>query len=244
MAIYFTSDLHLGAHYHPNALDVERRAVKWLESLDDAEEVYLLGDILDYWYEYRNVVPRGFTRFLGQLARMSDRGVKITWLTGNHDIWIRDYIPSETGCEVYSHDITRNLIGKDFYLSHGDLMGNVPRRYRFLKSIFTNRLLQCLFSSIHPRWTVGLAHNWSRHSRKSGGQIPSHKIMNGVTEWAAKYQSSHAPVNFFITGHRHILVDEPLPDGARLIVLPDWNSQPTYARWDGKEIAICNVPAL
>ena len=241
MAAYFISDIHLGARYHDDPLALERRVVAWLQSIDDVTELYLLGDIIDYWYEYRCVVPRGYTRFLGQLALMADRGVKVTWLTGNHDIWIRDYIPAETGCRVVDTDLRCEIQGKQFLLSHGDLIGDIPGSYRFMRGVFRNRFLQSLFSAVHPRWTIPFAHRWSSHSRSNGGQLTHSTIMNGVLEWAVDYQKTHTPVDYFITGHRHILVDETLPDGARFIILPDWSQAPHYARFDQGQLTSSKI---
>lgn len=153
--IYFISDMHLGATYLGDPLEYERRVVRWLDSIaDDAAELYMLGDVLDYWYEYRYVVPRGFTRFFGAVARLADSGVKVTWFIGNHDIWISDYIPRELGVKVVDGYEVVELGCKRFFLSHGDGLGRLPRGFRFIRSMFRNRTCQRLFSAIHPRWTA------------------------------------------------------------------------------------------
>ena len=130
---YFLSDLHLGAPYFKESREAELRVVRFLDSIKDhVDAIYLLGDVLDYWYEYRYVVPRGFVRFFGKLAELSDSGIKITWIIGNHDIWIFDYIPNELGIEVIDGSIVRNIYGKEFFLAHGDGLGKNHLAFRFI----------------------------------------------------------------------------------------------------------------
>ena len=140
---YFISDLHLGAAYIADPKAHERAVCQWLEKIaPTAKAIYMLGDVLDYWYEYRTVVPRGFTRFFGTLARLSDSGVEITWLKGNHDIWIFDYLPSEIGLTVADGLITREIDGKVFVMEHGDGVGEMRRIYRWMRALFRNRTAQ------------------------------------------------------------------------------------------------------
>ena len=155
---YFLSDFHLGARYFDSPLDNERRVVAFLDSIkDSAKEIYLLGDILDYWYEYRYVVPRGFTRFFGKIAELSDLGVKIYWFIGNHDIWIFDYLPSELGITVVDGPMVKDISGKRFFLDHGDAVGKRKLSFRILRSVFRNKVCQKLYAAIHPRWTIPFA---------------------------------------------------------------------------------------
>lgn len=242
-AAYFISDLHLGATYLDTPLDYERRVVSWLRSIEGkVSHLYLLGDVLDYWYEYRNVVPRGFVRFFGQLASMADSGVKITWFIGNHDIWIFDYLPKELGIEVVDGERVCEIKGKRFFLAHGDALGKLPAGFRFMRWIFRNKLCQRLYSAVHPRWTVPFAHRWSSHSRNFSAEKP---VFAGADRepfvaFAEDYQSAHAndPVDFFVLGHRHILLDYPLASGGQLIVLGDWIHHFSYGRWDGKTFVL------
>ena len=140
---YFISDLHLGARYFPDPREYELRAVRFLDSIaKDAAELYLLGDILDYWYEYRTAVPRGFTRFFGALGRLSDAGVKITWYIGNHDIWLFDYLREEIGMRVVDGYEIRTIMGRQFFLSHGDGLGKLPPLFRLIRATFRNRFCQ------------------------------------------------------------------------------------------------------
>lgn len=168
--VYFLSDCHLGAGYIVDPRAQEKALAAWLDSIAaDASALYLLGDIIDYWFEYRNVVPRGYTRFLGALARLADKGVEIVWLKGNHDIWMTDYLTSEIGCRIVDGLLDTHIAGRRFVMEHGDGVGRRPLAFRALRRIFRSSTARVLYAAIHPRWTVGFAHSWSRHSRKKGG---------------------------------------------------------------------------
>lgn len=237
---YFLSDFHLGARYFEEPRETERRVVDFLDSIKgDAKEVYLLGDILDYWFEYRYVVPRGFTRFFGKIAELTDLGVKVYWFIGNHDIWIFDYLPNELGVEVIDGEVTKKIDGKVFFLAHGDGVGKQPRSFRMLRSLFRNRLCQKLYSAIHPRWTIPFALSWSNSSRKGDDEYPEYKgEENEFLEiFANDYLKSHK-VDYFVFGHRHIMLDKKLQGGATLVVLGDWLHYCSYAVWDGNNLAL------
>lgn len=237
---YFISDLHLGAPSLADPRGHERRVVRFLKSIKDtAKRLYLLGDVLDYWYEYRYVVPRGFTRFFGTLAELADAGVEITWFIGNHDIWIFDYLPSEIGMRVVDGVEIAEIDGKRFFMTHGDGVGRLPAGFRFIRGLFRNRFCQRMFAAIHPRWTVPFAHRWSASSREAcQGPAKSKGEDEPYVAFARGYLATHPWVDFFIMGHRHILMDMPLGDGARLVVLGDWLYHFSYAVWDGKELVL------
>ncbi|MFW6328019.1 MAG: UDP-2,3-diacylglucosamine diphosphatase, partial [Bacteroidota bacterium] len=164
--IYFVSDIHLGMHPREDSIKREKLFVKWLDEIKDhASALYLLGDIFDYWFEYKKVVPRGFTRTLGKLAEINDKGVKIHYFTGNHDVWIFDYLPSEIGIILYPEPLSTVINNKKFYLSHGDGLGPGDPGFKLLKAAFRNRILQWFYARIHPNFTISLAHYWSRKSR-------------------------------------------------------------------------------
>lgn len=238
--VYFISDLHLGASYIANHRAHEARVTAFLDSIaSNATELYLLGDVLDYWYEYRTVVPRGYVRFFGVLARMADAGVRITWLTGNHDIWLFDYLRDEIGLEVVDAPyVVREFDGRRFILAHGDRIGTRKASFRFICHLFRNRLCQKLYSAIHPRWTVGLAHGWSSASRKSSGYVPVG--IETVVEREADTLALAVPgTDYVVLGHHHIAHQARLPQsGAELIVLGDWIDKDTYACWDGKTLRL------
>lgn len=232
MNTYFLSDLHLGAPYLADSREAELRIVKFLDSIKkDAEAIYLLGDILDYWYEYRYVVPRGFVRFFGKLAELSDSGIKITWMIGNHDIWIFDYIPNELGVRVTDGSLIEEIYGQKIYMAHGDGVGNQPWSFRMIRSIFRSRVCQFLYSGIHPRWTIPFAYSWSRHSRATGREPGQehHPLFDNLTAFSKEYLAGHPDVRHFIFGHLHILRQEKLSDTADITILGDWISNFSYA---------------
>lgn len=232
MKTYFLSDLHLGAPYFSDSHEAEKRVVAFLDSIKhDAEAIYLLGDVLDYWYEYRYVVPRGFVRFFGKLAELSDAGVRITWMIGNHDIWIFDYLPSELGIRVVDGSLVEEVYGQKLFLAHGDGVGKHPVTFRMLRSIFRSKICQFFYSAIHPRWTVPFAYSWSRHSRANGRKPGEewHPLLDHLHSFSMEYLGSHPDIRHFIFGHLHILKQEQLSPTSDLTVIGDWISHFSYA---------------
>ena len=239
---YFLSDLHLGAPYLGDYRENERRIVNFLDSIkENAETIYLLGDILDYWYEYRYVVPRGYVRFFGKLAELSDSGVRIVWLKGNHDIWIFDYLPNELGIEVRDGSIIEEIRGKKFFLSHGDGVGKMKPSFRFLRGLFRNRVCQWMFSGIHPRWTIPFAYNWSRHSRMEGEgrDVPEEKLLENLKEFVTANHRQHPDIDYYVFGHIHILSRIEIEKGCEMIILGEWIRTFSYAKFGetGLELA-------
>ncbi len=246
---YFLSDLHLGSRWYADPQAAERRVVSFLESIKgDAKSIYFVGDVLDYWFEYRYVVPRGFVRFFGKIAELSDSGVAITWLKGNHDIWIFDYLPKELGIEVVSGSLVRDIDGRRFFIEHGDGVGRRPVSLRILRSVFHNRFCQWLFSGVHPRWTVPLAYGWSRSNR---GSHPAPAPYLGVDKeplmcFAKEYLAKEG-IDYFVFGHRHLLVMERLEadvseKGKReawAVILGEWIDKCSYAVYDGESLRLC-----
>lgn len=241
MKAYFLSDLHLGAPYYPDSKAAERRVVQFLDSIkDDAEVIYLLGDILDYWYEYRYVVPRGFVRFFGKLAELTDKGIRIVWLIGNHDIWIFDYLPNELGIEVVDGALIETIDGKGFYMTHGDGIGKLPTSFKMLRRMFRSNICQKLYSGIHPRWTVPFAYNWSRHSRKQDGpsKEDAERMMNNITVFSKEYKVLHPDINYFIYGHLHLLERFSIAEDCEVVVLGEWIQTFSYGLWDGNDFTL------
>lgn len=243
--IYFISDAHLGARFHKDPVAVEKRLVRWLDGIkENAAAVYFLGDMFDYWYEYKYVVPKGFVRFLGKLAELSDNGVEIHFFYGNHDIWMFDYFPSEIGATLHQGPLTVDLLGKRFFLGHGDEVGQRKPMFRFIRALFRNRLCQRLYASIHPRWTFAFARSWSLHSRKSGLKGQEGNEYRGeekeyLVRFAKSYLQTHPDINFFIFGHRHIMLDLMLTRSSRLLVAGDWMQYFSYIEWDGETLSLC-----
>lgn len=239
MKTYFLSDLHLGAPYFKDTREAERRVVAFLDLIKhDADRIYLVGDVLDYWYEYRYVVPRGFVRFFGKLAELSDSGIEITWLIGNHDIWIFDYIPSELGVRVVDGSLTEEIYGQTVFIAHGDGVGKHPLSFRCLRRLFRSKTCQFFYSAIHPRWTVPFACKWSRHSRATGRKSGAdwHPLLEHLEKFSKDYLASHPSVRHFIYGHLHMLSQQTLSPSCDLTILGDWISLFSYAELtvDGK----------
>lgn len=236
--IYFLSDLHLGAKTISDPMAHERRIVRWLDSIkEDAGSIYLMGDILDFWYEFKNVVPRGFTRFFGKIAELSDSGIDIHWFTGNHDIWIFDYLPTELGVTFHYQPEVCQIGGKTFFLAHGDGLGETPLSFRFVRGIFNSRFCQFLFASVHPRWTVAFAHRWSSHSRKKG--LEEKVYIGEEKEYLVNFAKSYLEkkhIDFFIFGHQHVMLDLMLRRDSRVLILGDWIRYFSFAVFDGTDI--------
>ena len=240
--IYFASDAHLGSDVFEDPLSVEKRFVRWLDSIKhDAKVLYLLGDIFDFWFEYKYVVPRGFTRFLGKISEMSDMGIEIHLFIGNHDIWYFDYLTKETGAILHKKPYITEIEGKKFFLTHGDGLGDNSKTFKLIRYIFHNRLCQILFASIHPRWSIGFAHLWSKHSRKKGlketaeyfGEDKEHLVL-----FSKKYLEEDPSIDYFIFGHRHILLDLMLSKKSRVLIIGDWIQYYSFAVFDGKELKL------
>ncbi|NOU58836.1 UDP-2,3-diacylglucosamine diphosphatase [Marinifilum caeruleilacunae] len=234
--IYFASDVHLGAPALNNNRERELLFVKWLDmAKKDAEAIYLMGDIFDFWFEYKRAVPRGFTRVLGKLAEITDSGIPVHFFTGNHDIWVFDYLPSEIGVIVHRDIVKTQLQGKKFFLGHGDGLGPYDKGYKFLKSIFTNKFLQWSFARIHPNFAIWLAHKWSGHSRLSNGMIEAENFRGVDKEWLvlfAKDELKKEHFDYFVFGHRHWPCDIDLNGKSRYINTGDWVTNFTYAVLD------------
>ncbi|MDD2525346.1 MAG: UDP-2,3-diacylglucosamine diphosphatase [Bacteroidales bacterium] len=240
--IYFASDFHLGSRAVEDPLAQERLIVQWLETVvkPDAKALYLLGDIFDYWWEYKYVVPRGFTRFLGKLGELHDSGIEIHWFTGNHDIWIFDYIPQETGAIIHREPLVLQLGDKRAYLAHGDGLGDDSAAFKILRSMFHNRFLQVLFAAIHPRWTMAFGLAWSRHSRTKREKANT-PYLGEEKEHLIHYSKAYLkkdPVDYILFGHRHILLDLMLSRESRMLIIGDWFEYNSYAVWDGEQFRL------
>lgn len=237
---YFISDLHLGLHPTEKSREREKIVVQWLDEIKiDASHLFLVGDIFDYWFEFHKVVPRGFVRFLGKLAELSDAGIEIHYFTGNHDVWVFDYLPKEIGLILHRNPLEIEILGKKFYIAHGDGLGPGDKLYLMLKWVFTNRVLQWLFSRLHPNFSVGLGHAWSRKSRLSKGIYAEFK--GREKEWLVLYaenMTKHEHYFAYIFGHRHIAMDFRLSDNAQFICLGDWIVNFTYAVFDGESLEL------
>ncbi|HMR19922.1 MAG TPA: UDP-2,3-diacylglucosamine diphosphatase, partial [Sphingobacterium sp.] len=220
----------------------EKNVAKWLDSIKpDAAELYLLGDIFDFWFEYASVVPKGYIRFLGKLAELADLGVKITLFKGNHDMWMFGYFVDELGARIVDNELILNLDGKKFCRHHGDGLGQGDASYKILKKIFRSPLCQWLFARLHPNLGIGIARRWSRHSRAAGNT--EERFLGEDKEWLIQYAKkilTQEHYDYFIFGHRHLPYDIQLSEGTRIINLGEWMNYNSYAVWDGEELRIMN----
>lgn len=237
--IYFASDFHLGLPAGSPPLERERRVVKWLNEVSkDAAEIYLLGDIFDFWWEYRHVVPKGFTRFLGTVSAITDSGIPVHFFTGNHDMWTNGYLSAECGLKTHHGPLTIESHGKRFHLAHGEGLGSKSAGYSVLLSIFRNRTLQRLYSALHPAFGVGIGQRWSLSSRLGKGIMLD--FMGEEKEDLIRYSKSileNEFIDFFIFGHRHLAMRYQLKAGSEIIFLGDWINGGSYAVWDGLTLA-------
>lgn len=244
-SIYFLSDAHLGSRAIEHPRMQERRLVNFLDSIKyKAEAVYLLGDIFDFWYEYRNVVPKGYTRLLGKISELTDMGVEVHFFFGNHDLWQHDYFERECGMTLHPHSEVTELHGHTFFLSHGDGLGSTDGKFKFLRSVFHSKLCQRLFSMLHPRWGVEFGLEWARHSRlkREDGKEPPYQGEENeeLVRFAKDYLKSHPDINFFVFGHRHLELDLMLTHTSRMLILGDWITTFSYAVFDGEHMFMEN----
>ncbi len=239
--IYFASDFHLGVPSFEKSLAREKRIVKWLDEIKhDASEIYLMGDMFDFWFEYKYAAPKGFVRLLGKIAEITDSGIPVTFFTGNHDMWMFDYLPREIGVTIYKDPIEKEFNGKRFFLGHGDGLGPGDKGYKFIKKIFSNKFCQWLFARIHPNFGIGMANYWSRKSRLSNGP-EDEKFTGEENEWLvvfAKDVLKNKHFDYFVFGHRHLPLDIKLAENSRYINLGEWVNYNTYAVFDGNTVEL------
>jgi len=239
--IYFASDFHLGAPTLEKSLEREKLIVKWLDEIKmDAQEIYLMGDMFDFWFEYKHTVPKGFVRLLGKIAEITDSGIPVYFFIGNHDVWMFDYFPKEIGVTIVRNPIEKTFNGKTFYLGHGDGLGPDDMGYKFVKKIFHNKICQWMFARIHPNAGVGIANFWSRKSRASNSK-GDEKFLGEENEWLVIYskevlQKKH--FDYFIFGHRHLPLEINLSNNSKYINLGEWVNYNSYAVFDGNKLEL------
>jgi UDP-2,3-diacylglucosamine hydrolase len=216
--------------------------VKWLDEIKtQAEELYIVGDLFDFWFEYSRVIPKGFTRILGKLAELSDAGIPIYFFTGNHDMWMKGYFEKELNITVYHQPIEKVISGKRFYIAHGDGLGPGDYGYKILKYIFRNKLCQWLFRWIHPDIGIAFADYWSKRSRYVSAEGQIEPFLGQDKEWLIVYSRNllrKKHYDYFIFGHRHLVLDIQLNNNSRFINLGDWLTSFTYAEFDGETFEI------
>lgn len=236
MKTFFVSDVHLGLQVG-DSTGRERRFAEFLQGLpEDTDALYLLGDIWDFWYEYRDVVPKGYIRVFSALQSLMDRGVKVYFFQGNHDVWTYSYF-EELGMKKLVQPYVVEMGGKKFCLGHGDGLGPVPAGYRFLRGLFHNRVAQFLFSMLHPWIAFRFGNGWSRNNRLAHDQEYEFRGKDEPLYKFAEEFSRRNDVDYFIFGHYHSSVDMTLPSGARLLVLKDWMRSSPYLCFDGVSLS-------
>lgn len=237
--IYFVSDAHLGFPNEQESLIREKSLVKWLNGIEDtASEIFLVGDIFDFWFEHKRVVPRGFTRILGKISQICDSGIPVHFFTGNHDLWTFSYLPKETGVILHRKEQIFERNGKIFLIAHGDGLGPGDNWYKFMKSIFTNKFFQWLYKRFHPNFTMWIGINWSKKSRYSD-KPENLKFLGEDKELLiafAKDILKDKHIDFFVFGHRHVPYEFQLNNRSKFINLGDWITNFTYAEFDGEKV--------
>jgi UDP-2,3-diacylglucosamine hydrolase len=207
---------------------------------EDAAQFFIVGDLFDFWYEYKTVIPKGYTRILGRLAEISDSGIQVTFFVGNHDMWMKDYFQKELNIPVYHHPQSYEFNKQTFYVGHGDGLGPGDHKYKFLKKIFRNKFCQWVFGMLHPSWGIGLANYFSRKSRAATGSSDE-QFLGEEKEWLIQYSRDVLKTkhyDYFIFGHRHLPIDFKLKDNSRYINLGDWIRYNTYAVFDGQTMTL------
>ena len=237
--IYFISDFHLGAPNEAASLIREKKIIQFLDEIKhNALEIFVLGDLFDFWFEYKKVVPKGFVRILGKLAELTDMGIPIYFFVGNHDMWMKDYFQKELNIPVFFEPKAFDLLGKQFLIGHGDGLGPGDHGYKFIKKIFRSKFSQFLFGILPPVIGIGLANYFSRKSRAKTGN--DDQIFEGEDkEWLVIYCKETLQkhlYNYFIFGHRHLPLDITLNEESRYINLGDWITYFTYAEFDGNTL--------
>jgi len=239
--VYFLSDFHLGTPNAEASLVREKKIIHFLDSIKhDAAEIFIVGDLFDFWYEYKKVVPKGYVRILGKLAELTDAGIPVHFFVGNHDMWMRDYFKKELNIPVYFEPLPFEFSGKKFLVGHGDGLGPGDKGYKFIKKIFRNKAAQWLFGIMPPAMGMGIAHYFSRKSRAQTGQTDE-KFLGEDKEWLIQYSKDVLKTmhyDYLVFGHRHLPIDFKISDQSRYINLGDWIKYFSYAVFDGNNLEL------
>ncbi|MBS1927460.1 MAG: UDP-2,3-diacylglucosamine diphosphatase [Bacteroidetes bacterium] len=244
--IFFLSDFHLGAPNAAKSLEREKTIVRFLDEIKiEATEIFILGDLFDFWYEYRRVVPRGFVRILGKLAELTDKGIRIHFFVGNHDMWMKDYFQKELNITVYFEPHPFEYEGKRFLIGHGDGLGPGDKGYKFIKKLFRNPTCQWLFGILPPAIGIGMADYFSRKSRAQTG-MTDETFLGEDKEWLVIYSKEilkQQHFDYFVFGHRHLPLDIKLSENSRYVNLGDWIKYNSYAVFENGELSLRYNPS-
>lgn len=242
--IYFVSDFHLGADVDGNSSkERELRICRWLDMIKkDAGIIYLIGDVFDFWFEYKTVVPKGYTRLFGKLVELKDAGIAIEFFIGNHDMWMFSYFEDELDIPIHRKAIQREHHGKKFFIAHGDGLGPGDHKYKVLKRIFANPMCQWLFQKVHPSIGMGIANAWSGSSKEKYKGSEEEHFLGKDKEWLIAYAERKIKTiepDYFIFGHRHLAIDYTLSNGfSRYINTGEWMKRNSYAVFDGIDVEV------
>ena len=244
--IYFASDFHLGVPDHAVSLAREKRVVQWLDTIrHDAQAIFLLGDIFDFWFEYKRAIPRGFIRLQGKLAELRDRGMPIYFFTGNHDMWMFDYFPTELGIPVFRDLVLLRTGDQKILIGHGDGLGPGDATYKILKRVFNSKVCQWLFARLHPNFGMAIANYWSKSSRianmKREENFKSEETEFLLT-WCRETEAKQHH-DYYIFGHRHLPLDLPVGTASRYINTGEWVHFNTYATLHGGGVTLSTFEA-
>jgi UDP-2,3-diacylglucosamine hydrolase len=239
--IYFASDFHLGTPDYKSSREREQVIVNWLDSIKkDASDIYLVGDLFDFWFEYKHVVPKGYIRFLGKLAELKDAGINVHIFIGNHDMWMFNYLETELDIHIIRQPIQIELQGKSVFIGHGDGLGPGDHGYKFLKKVFSNKICIWLFARLHPNLGIGLANFWSNRSRISQA-VTNEQYLGDEEEWLFQYckrKLENQHYDYFIFGHRHLPINVAISTKSKYINLGEWMHSKTYAVLQNGEIEL------
>lgn len=244
--IYFASDFHLGVPTPEKSLEREKLLVQWLDEVSkDAAAIYLVGDIFDFWFEYKHAIPKGFVRLQGKIAALTDQGIPVHFFTGNHDMWMFDYHKKELGIIMHRAPILIEEQGKKIMIGHGDGLGPGDKGYKFIKKVFANRFFQWCFARLHPNFGIGIANYFSRSSRAATGNDDK-RFLGKENEWLAIYAEEalqKESIDYFIFGHRHLPIALPVGEKSKYINLGEWINYSTYAVLHDGELTLKSYPS-
>ena len=238
--VFFASDFHLGLKAGRDPLEREKRVVSWLNEIaPQAREIYLLGDVFDFWWEYKKVVPKGFTRFLGAISSLTDSGMPVHFFTGNHDMWVGKYLSEECGLIIHKKPLITTIDDRIFYLAHGEGLGTTNIGFKILLSIFRNRSLQKVYSAFHPAIGMWIGHKWSLNSRLGKGI--SLEFLGEEKEDLFRHSRAvleSEKIDYFIYGHRHLPMTYKITSESTITIMGDWINTSSYAEWNGEELVL------
>jgi len=238
---YFASDFHLGVAAADDSITREKKIVRWMDQISDSvEEIYLLGDVFDYWFEYGSVIPKGFSRIFAKIRELRDAGIPMYYFTGNHDMWMFKYMEEEYGIPIYREPIIREIQGKKVYMAHGDGLGPGDYGYKVIKKIFDNGMCKWLYARIHPNTGLWIMKQFSHSSRAMTSE--EEKNFNVEKEWTLQYAQehikSHEDIDYYIMGHRHLPIQYSLTNNSEYINIGDWLYHYSYGKMEAGKLSI------